>query len=209
MNRRHGHHLQTSIPEMDMDDIGIVRQFEPEYSQSIYAEMLIDELVIGNYLNIKNLSILSISSHQRTKAIMLMSHMNEAMGFKADTLYVSASIMDKYLINLSSRNKKAPCLVTLAITCVMIAAKLESSDHVSFSRMSKFLDKHHGIKIFRKSFRQLEKEVLTVLDFSVVYVSPIAFLERYERIFDVDMKADKEANEISIEAQKLCLLMLE
>ena len=76
--------------------------------------------------------------------------------------------------------------------------------------MSKFLDKHYGIKIVRKSFQKLERDILIVLDFSLLYVSPIAFLERYQRVFDIDQVSDdEEAAGIQREAHKLCLLMLE
>ena len=154
MNKRYGLYLNASIPEIDMLDIGMSRQTEPEYSQSMYAEMLIEELVIGDYLNEKNMRILGISSHHRSKAIMLIHHLTEGLALNPDALHVSASIMDKFLINMAALNKKAPCLVTLSVTCVMLSSKLDNSEPVRFSEVSKFLDKHYGIKIFRKSFRK-------------------------------------------------------
>ena len=36
---------------MDYNDVGNTRQFEPELSQTVYARMLEDEIVIGNYLH--------------------------------------------------------------------------------------------------------------------------------------------------------------
>ena len=126
---------------------------------------------------------------------MLIHHLTGGLALNPDTLHVAASIMDKYLINMAAQNRKAPCLVTLSVTCVMLFHKLDNSETTSFSIVSKFLDKHYGIKIFKKSFRKLELEVLLALDFDVSYVSPLAFLERYSRIFDIDRTAhDKEAS---------------
>ena len=197
MNKRYGEYLNMAIPEIDLLDIGLGRQMEAEYSQNMYAEMLIDELVIGNYLNEKNKATLAIESFHRSKAIMLIHHLVEGLALRPETLYVSASIMDKFLINLAAVDEKAPCLVTLAITCVMLANKLDNSEPAKFSELSKFLDKHYGIKVYRKSFRKLELQVLMALDFQVTYISPLAFLERYQRIFDIDLTAyDREASEI-------------
>ena len=210
MNKRYGLYLNSSIPEIDMLDIGMNRQTEPEYSQSMYAEMLIEELVIGDYLNERNMRILGITSHHRSKAIMLIHHLTEGLALNPDALHVSASIMDKFLINMAALNKKAPCLVTLSVTCVILSNKLDNSEPVRFSEVSRFLDKHYGIKIFRKSFRKLELDVLIALDFTVSYVSPLAFLDRYSRIFDIDRIAgDREAEQIGTEARKICFLTLE
>ena len=165
MNKRYGEYLNIAIPEIDLLDIGLGRQMEAEYSQNMYSEMLIDELVIGDYLNEKNKAILAIESFHRSKAIMLIHHLTEGLALRPETLYVSASIMDKFLINLAAADEKAPCLVTLAITCVMLANKLDNSEPAKFSELSKFLDKHYGIKVYRKSFRKLELQVLMALDF--------------------------------------------
>ena len=72
---------------------------------------------------------------------------------KAETLYVSVSIMDKYLINLSSLNKKAPCLVSLGVTAIMIAAKLEEAKKCTFKKLSKVMEEQHKIKVDRSAFR--------------------------------------------------------
>ena len=47
------------------------------------------------------------------------------MNLSFEALYIAVSIMDKYLINLSSMGKRAPCLVTLGTVAVMLSAKLE------------------------------------------------------------------------------------
>ena len=82
-----------------------------------------------------------------------MSHLIEAMMLKAETLYVSVSIMDKYLINWSSLNKKAPCLVSLGVTSIMIAAKLEEAKKCTFKKLSKVMEERHNIKVDRSAFR--------------------------------------------------------
>ena len=148
--------------------------------------MIQEEYAIGNYLENED-NPLEITSDHRSKAIALMSHMSDGMSFRIETLYVAVSIVDRYLINLISLDKKAPCLVTLGVVSMLIAAKLGNSKIASFRKLSNFLVENHGIVIHKKDFHVLERRVLTVLDFSLDYITPLTFLERYQRIFDLDL----------------------
>ena len=76
----------------------------------------------------------------RSKAILLISQLSDAMKYKTETLYVAVSIMDRYLINMISINEKAPCLVTLGVVVLMIAAKLEDAKKVSVRKLSQILE---------------------------------------------------------------------
>ena len=97
------------------------------------------EYAIGNYLE-NDQNPLKITSDQRSKVILLMKHLSEAMLFRTETLYVAVSIMDRYLINLIAKDKKGPCLVTLGVTCLMIAAKLENAKRASYRELAKVLE---------------------------------------------------------------------
>ena len=61
MNNRYREVLHSSIPAIDISDIGTTRQFEPEYSQHVYASMLNQEYAIGDYLNNENTRTLQIT----------------------------------------------------------------------------------------------------------------------------------------------------
>ena len=54
MNMRYGNFLHKNVPEIDIHDIGTNRQFEPEYTQQIYINMLTEEYAVGDYLSSNN-----------------------------------------------------------------------------------------------------------------------------------------------------------
>ena len=209
MNERYGAYLQESIPEQDLDDIGTGRQFEPEYAQGIYVGMLEDEYAMGDYLEHED-SPLQITSEHRQKAILLMTHMTDGVGCRAGTLYVAASIMDRFLINLASAGQRAPCLVTLGLVSVLIAAKLEDTKSASLRKLAGLLSEGHGITVHKRAVHALERQVLTELDFGLTYATPLTFLERYQRIFDLDITQDhKDVASIAKGSKDLCFYMLE
>ena len=53
MEQRTLHEVQRRCPILDQLDIGVKRQFAPEYSQSAYTTMLKEEYPIGNYTGIR------------------------------------------------------------------------------------------------------------------------------------------------------------
>jgi len=57
--------------------------------------------------------------------ITLLEDLNNQKSYKEETLYLAASLCDRYLVNLAVKNMPSPCLIKLAITCTLIAAKLE------------------------------------------------------------------------------------
>jgi hypothetical protein len=57
--------------------------------------------------------------------ITLMEDLNRMKEYKDDTLFLSTSIADRYLVNLAVKQAASPCLIKLAIVCTLMAAKLE------------------------------------------------------------------------------------
>ena len=45
--------------------------------------------------------------------------------YKEDTLHQAINIADHYLASLSARGNPAPCMISLAATSLIIAAKIE------------------------------------------------------------------------------------
>ena len=67
--------------------------------------------------------------------ILLMEDLVRSKGYNLETLYLAVSIADRYLVNLAVQREKAPCLVTLSVTCLLIAAKIEEPISPSYLAM--------------------------------------------------------------------------
>lgn len=69
----------------------------------------------------------------------LMEDLNRLKEYKEKTLYLAASLADRYLVNLTVQLTAAPCLIRLAIICTLMAAKLEQPIQPSYNRMVKLV----------------------------------------------------------------------
>ena len=96
--------------------------------------MLRQEFAIGNYLKNPNCS-LQISDYTRLQMVMLIEDLASIKQYKVETLYLAVAISDKYLVNIAVQGKQAPCLITLAVTSLLMGAKIEQPISPSFSRM--------------------------------------------------------------------------
>lgn len=57
--------------------------------------------------------------------VMLIEDLCSVKEYKIETLYLAVSLADRYLVNIAVLGKVAPCLITLAVSCILMAAKLE------------------------------------------------------------------------------------
>lgn len=106
------------------------RQFAPEFSQSAFLAMKRKEFAIGDYLDWlqnRNLNTLRFEAAglARQHMITLLEDLNRLKAYKEETLYLAASLADRYLVNLAVKNLPAPCLIKLAVITTLMAAKLE------------------------------------------------------------------------------------
>ena len=61
--------------------------------------------------------------------------------------------------------------------------------------MRVLLKSHYDINVEKEDFLKLEKDLLVQLNFDLQYISPLSFLERFERLFNIDLKHDpKQTN---------------
>ena len=67
--------------------------------------------------------------------VKLIEELANLKEYKVETHYLAVSIADKYLVNIAVGGMKAPCLITLAVICVLMAAKMEEPLSPSFNRM--------------------------------------------------------------------------
>lgn len=113
------------------------RQFAPEYSGCTYQLLLEDEYALGNYLS-ENYR-LKISSDQRKRMVILIEELHRKKKYRLETLFLAVSIADRYLINLTVSQKPAPCLVNMAVTCLLLSAKLNQPLRPKFELMNELL----------------------------------------------------------------------
>ena len=71
--------------------------------------------------------------------IMLIEDLSSIKQYKVETLYLANAIADKYLVNIAIQGSKVPCLITLAVTSLLMAAKIEQPISPSFTRMISLL----------------------------------------------------------------------
>ena len=79
--------------------------------------------------------------------VMLIEELINLKEYKLETLYLAVSIADKYLVNIAVKGEKAPCLITLAVVCVLMGAKMEQPISPSFNRMIYLMFTQHGMKL--------------------------------------------------------------
>ena len=61
--------------------------------------------------------------------------------------------------------------------------------------MRDLLKSNYDIIVEKEDFLKLEKDLLVQLNFDLQYISPLSFLERFERLFNIDLKYDpKQTN---------------
>lgn len=86
--------------------------------------MLNDEFAIGDFINLRE-SSLNVNDGTRRHMVTLLEALNLEKDYKEETLFLAASLADRYLVNLAIANEKPPCLIQLAIICTLMSAKLE------------------------------------------------------------------------------------
>ena len=79
-----------------------------------------------------------------------------------------------------------------------MAAKLEEPLQPNYDRMVRLVKNKFEISLEKRDLLFLEEGIIKSLDFDLRYAGPIPFLERYLRIFNLDLSAnDQEAFTIS------------
>ena len=68
---------------------------------------------------------MEVNVDTRRHMITLLEALNLEKDYKEETLYLAASLSDRYLVNLALNGEPAPCFIELAIVSTLMAAKLE------------------------------------------------------------------------------------
>ncbi len=118
--------------------------------------------------------------------ITLIEDLNRLKNYKEETLYLAASLSDRLLVNLAVKNQPAPCLIKLAVISTLMAAKLEEPIQPSYNRMIRLAKSDWNVTITKDELVELEGRIIRMLDFDLHFTGPIPFLERFQRVFNLD-----------------------
>ena len=162
--------IKKRVPTIDLVDIStqtkpfntLMRQFAPEYSHSCYVTMLRQEEAIGDYTKTLNLQI---TRKARKQMVLLIEEIHAVKQYKIVTLYLAVSLADRYLVYLAFSEKEMPCLITLAVACLLLAAKIEEPVSPSFTRMIKLIAEFQQVSLEKQEIIDLEENVIILLDF--------------------------------------------
>ena len=172
------------VPAVDRSDLGKARQFAPEYSICLYDQLLKQEITLGDYTSKSHFA--KVTSLRRRQMVTLIEDLHYKKGYSEETLFIAVGLADRYLINILVQEIDAPCLVDLAVTCLLVAAKLNQHLRPKFDLMNDLLESFYDISVEKQDFIRLEKDLLMKLNFDLQFSTPISFLERFERLFDLD-----------------------
>ena len=76
------------------------------------------------------------------------------------------------------------------MTSLLLGAKLEEPMGPSVDMLLKLLQEKHSINLKKSEVFGLEESIIRLLDFNLRSASPLDFLERFIRIFDLDSSDD-------------------
>ena len=140
--------------------------------------------------------------------VILIEELHRKKKYRIESLFLAVSLADRYLIHLAISWREAPCLVNLAVTCLLIAAKLTQPLRPKLDLMNALLYSGYRVHVKKQDFISLEKDILKALQFDLQFISPIFFLERYQRVFGVDLEdIDITSRKIGRLARDFCFLM--
>ena len=120
----------------------------------------------------------------------LIEKLGEIKEYSIDTFFLAVSLLDRYLANVAVE-ERVSCLGSLAVTCLLIAVKLEEPVTPSYNNMCKLLAKLKVVKIAKSTICDYENKVLSALDFSIRYAGSLNFLDRFLRLYGLDKGEEK------------------
>ena len=108
-----------------------------------------------------------MSEQVRCCMITVIVDVHRLKGYKEETLYIAASLADRYLALLTILEQPCPDLIRLAFVCTLIAAKLEEPIQPSFNRMIRTIQQMWEFETTKEELVALEQHVIKLLDFDL------------------------------------------
>ena len=158
-------------------------QIPKEYMNILYFNLLKEEdegiMPKPKYNYMKEQK--EVNQHMRSVLIDWIIDVHFKFGFMDETLFMTVLIIDRYLsVNQISKMK----LQLLGITALLIACKHEEIDLPKIDDFTYITDNAY----IKEDVINMENEVLKVLNFSLLYPSPIKFYEYLSVYFGFDKK---------------------
>lgn len=128
-----------------------------------------------------------MTEHMRSFGIQKIFDLHQKKDYKEETLFIAASIFDRYIniVGVSTFNKSL--VVHLATIAVLMSAKLEQPISPSFTRMINLLTPEEKKNVTKQSLIDLESDILIKLGFDFNFPGPVQSMERYLRILGYDL----------------------
>ena len=102
---------------------------------------------------------------------------------------MAVSIADRYLTVLATLGKRAPNLIQLATISLLMAAKMYQHMNPCFDMMIERLPSLLRKQVTREQLIVLEESIIRTLDFDLQNDGPLPFLERYQRVLNIDQES--------------------
>ena len=158
-------------------------QIPKEYINTIYYNLLKEEdngitpTAKYNYMDEQS----EITERMRGILIDWLIEVHYKFGFTDETLYMTVSIIDRYL---SSNQVTKKNLQLLGITSLFISCKHEEIDLPKISDFTYITNNAYN----KNEVIQMENDILKFLKFNLLYPSPIKFFEYLSLHFNFDKK---------------------
>lgn len=104
--------------------------------------------------------------------------------YRLETLFLAANILDRVLAKDFKMVSK-PSMILYVVTSLILAAKIEQPMTPSISRMLSLLSESEKLHASKEEVITLEEDIIKMLDFDFNFVSPLVFLERFLRLYDL------------------------
>ena len=139
----------------------------------------------------------------------IVQDLHKKKDYKPETLHLAGSIADRFLKKLLEEGtEEIPNLFALAATVMLMAAKMEQPISPSFNRMIALLPTTEQAKTTKIDLINLEERILVALEFGVHYTGPMPFLERYQRLLNLDEESKvHDIKQIGFTARQFCKYM--
>lgn len=122
--------------------------------------------------------------------VQLIEKIIKSKNYLEETHYLAVSICDRYLFFLVSEKKEIPCLITLIITAVFLAAKVEQPLSPNMNKMIQIAHSKLQVRVTRSEMIDMEWKIIGALDFNLRYTSPLMLLDRLLRLQNLDRKSE-------------------
>ena len=141
--------------------------------------------------------------------ISLIQELHRVKEYSEETFYQATSVADRYLAKLAAKGLPAPNLIQLGTISLLLAAKLNQHMNPCFEMMIDKLPTMLRKQVNREQLIRLEEKIIRMMDFDLQYHTPLSFLERYQRILQLDQEKDSTLNlKIGYSARKLLRHMM-